>query len=276
MKLRGFSFIFISKIALIVALFCLASCKSDEDTVNKTFNQKYGKEVERVRLDRLPPQAQFPQEKLEFTAPIERDFRYANNNLGADLEQYSNFEGALSQVFLQDADARNQAPSQMGSIFDNPYRAPINVPFRKIGDEFDAIEVPEQDAYGVKTGMLEKEYLLVSKKLLQKNVDQINNSRSENDLEDSEALIAEQKQIKRKLKMIKIFGEEALELEDEEKAKSLKKAAEAKAAKEKAKKNSDAVAAKSAAATSAVKTPIATPPTVMAPPQAGTLLKTNP
>jgi hypothetical protein len=229
MNLRAFASIFFYKSALILTAFFLYSCTSDKDlSVNKTFNDKYAKDVERVKAERAPPKEEFPKQRLEFTASIEPDFRYANNNLGADLEQYSNFEGANSQVILRNSNAYDQNPQNPAlkfstGIFDNSYRAAIDVPLRKIGAEFDAINVPPQDAYGIKTEISQKEYLLPSAKLLQKNIDQINNNKSPDDVEDSELLIAEQRNLKRKKKMIKIFGEDAIELEDEKNKKLLKK-----------------------------------------------------
>ena len=138
---------------------------------------------------------------------------YAN----VDFEEYS---AVKPKDHLPDAGSfeHGRTSSQFPQgMFDLRYRTRLSPPFRKSGFEFDRIKVPMKDAYGVKTEMSEKEYLLVGNESLQKNVDQINSQRSEDDIDNSEILIKEQKWLKRRRKMMRIFGEDSLEAELENK-----------------------------------------------------------
>lgn len=198
------------RIAFSVVMFLgLWSCSSKADS-NSLFNEKYAKDIDKIKIDRVEPQQDKKSKdgKLNFTAQIEQDMsRYTNDNSSKFPEYYSTQQFANQQP----------GPSAFnfpGEMFENNYSMPINSPFRKIGAEFDMIMIPSQDAYGIRAAMTEKEYLLVSRKLLQKNIDQINGQKTANDIENSQILIAEQKHLKRKQQMLKIFGQEPLTAED--------------------------------------------------------------
>lgn len=224
MKFTNFSASFFVNSAFIIALVGLASCRPNDDwDQNKTFSGRYSKDIEEIKASRIDPSTikLDPNAKLEFTAPVDQNSaRYTNNNVAVP-EYYTTQQFSNQMV----APSGFQFPVEM---FENNYNPPINSPFRKIGAEFDAIDVPRQDAYGVKAGMSEKEYLLVSRKLLQKNVDQINKQRTPDDVENSEILISEQKKLKRKEKMIKIFGQESVTVEDEAKSSAASKSGDGK------------------------------------------------
>ncbi len=199
------------KIFVCFTLCILFSCSKSVFKSNEVFESKYGDNVKMINSLRQDKTVIDITNKRDFTAELENnDSRYTNQNVTIS-EQYS------TQQFY------NQAPNNSGfsgprEMFDVNYAQTINTPFRKIGAEFDVIEIPPQDAYGVKVGMQNKEYLLVSRKLLQRNIDQINQERTKEDIENSNVLISEQKSLKRRARMIKIFGSNAI-VEEEEKSK---------------------------------------------------------
>ncbi len=199
------------RILACLASFFLFSCSNSVFKSNEVFESKYGDNVKMINALRQDKSVIDIKNKLDFTAEFENDdSRYTNQNVTIP-EQYS------TQQFY------NQAPDNSGftgprEMFDVTYAQTINTPFRKIGAEFDVIEIPPQDAYGVRVGMQNKEYLLVSRKLLQRNIDQMNTERTKEDIENSNVLISEQKSLKRRARMTKIFGSNAV-LEDEEKSK---------------------------------------------------------
>ena len=214
MKFIDFSASFFWKIILIATLIIFASCRKNDDwDENKTFEARYSQDIEKIKASRIDPSPTKldTNTRLEFTAPVDRDTaRYTNNNITVP-EHYT------SQQFANQ-NPPNPAFQNPSEMFENNYNTTIKLPFRKIGEEFDTIDVPNQDAYGVKVGMSDKEYLLVSRRLLQKNIDQINAEKTSDDIENSESLISEQRKLKRKAKMIKIFGKDSVVVEEDAKS----------------------------------------------------------
>lgn len=225
--------ILFKNIALVIFLLGFSSCKIE--TVNDNFREKYSKEVEKISasrsqsFDKPIPVGMRP--KQDFSAPIPQNKVLHSGQADApgseqyyanvDFEEYS---GVRPKNHLPNASSYHQgrnAPHLPDDMFDLSYKTRLNPAFRKSGFEFDMIKVPRKDAYGVKTAMSEKDYLLVGNDSLLKNVDQINSQRSEEDIEMSETLIKEQKILKRRQKMIKIFGEKSLEADSVAKAKKL-------------------------------------------------------
>ncbi len=197
----------VSLVLIIVAVSCNNSRVWDS---NKTFNSKFSKQVQEISQSRVEPKNTTPETKLDFTSPVEQNSARYTNAVVATPEYYS------SQQFY------NQAVSPSGfrdpqEMFENSYAPTIGYPFRKIGGEFDEINVPSKDAYGIAVGMSDKEYLLVSRKLLQKNIDEINKERTSDDISNSEVLISEQSKIKRRIKTVKIFGPNSVTESDNKK-----------------------------------------------------------
>lgn len=204
---------------LLSALLFATNCQTPQsniEAINEPFEKKYGKEVEKINFSRTPTKQQ-DKEVTYSTAPTVEE---VNESIAAKPGYYpyvdvSKFtQEKPVQTYMPDADTYESAASRNPSnaippnIFEVSYNTNLHPPFRRIGAEFDTINVPPQDAYGVKTAMSEKPYLLVGNDALQKSIDHINNDKTEMDVEISETLIREQKQMKRKAKMIKTFGEE--------------------------------------------------------------------
>lgn len=203
------------KLFFILFALCSASC-SPKNTLNSAFQKKYGKEVKKIADSRVPPKtSQKKDDKLDFASPQD-EYMKQQSPISSDYEQYyasvdpDEYASTPPRNFLPNGEVYEQAKSAPESlpknIFNISYRTALSPAFRKSGVDFDLINIPPQDSYGVITAMSEKEYFLVGNNSLQKNIDYINKSRSSEDVEMSKILIKEQRQLRRKQKTIKAFG----------------------------------------------------------------------
>lgn len=208
--------------------FLLSSCISNSlPTTNQYFQKKYGEQVNKIKAERTPSKEMqkdllVPQAFGQYESGAAADPSLPNSEYYAYVD-VSKFGEKFPQKYLPDGEAyeQNRARSPSNSlppdVFEVSYNIGIHPPFRKVGAEFDGINIPESDIYGVKTKALEKPYLLVGNNSLQKNIDHIEAARTAEDVEFSEILMKEQKQLRRKGKMIKIFGDDSIELASLEK-----------------------------------------------------------
>ncbi len=226
-------------IILVGILFLpLFSCAGPTG-VNAEFQKKYGKQIEKLREERASPAAA-GQEVVNQNLPKATDWRDAgvsapNTNSSyyayMDIAKFNNQQQApqeyLPNYQLYERARIASANNIPEDIFVIVYNTGLYPPFKKDGVEFDVIEIPEADAYGIKTALSDKPYLLSGNESLQKNIDQINDSRTQDDIKISEILIKEQKQLRRKQKIQKIFGEsiELASLESSSPKKEIKKTA---------------------------------------------------
>lgn len=213
---------------LTSSLLFLSSCYS-LPPANEAFEKKYGKEMEKVKAARTP--AKGAEKEVVTTYPpsaaellqVQREAELQQNYYPyVDVTQFGD---RLPQDYFPNGETyeqakRNPSNNLPNDMFEITYNTALYPAFRKVGVEFDAINIPPSDIYGVKTEMASKGYLLVGNDSLQKNIDKINSEKTVDDVEISEILIKEQKQLKRKEKMIKIFGQNSLELASLEKSKS--------------------------------------------------------
>jgi hypothetical protein len=198
---------------LLLAFFGLASCSSFQKVpnVNEAFEKKYGQQVAKMNVDRtLPKEA----EKVvtNFSAPSPEEVRKENELNDPSYYAYvdvNKFSG-LPQNYTPNREIYERSRTKSGGlpddIFEITYNTTLHPPFQRIGAEFDAIDVPPYDAHGVKTAMSDKTYLLAGGDALQRSVDNMEKQRTEDDVEISTILIDEQKQLKKKQRMEKIFG----------------------------------------------------------------------
>jgi hypothetical protein len=205
---------------LLLASSCAWSPLKKSNDYNAVFDKKYGKEVEKIRATRVPTQG-INKETITIQPPTEDEVRAINNKPGSNYYAYtdvSKFGEKGPQNYLPNGEfyeaSRNNNPSNSlpPNMFQVSYNTTLHPPFRRFGVEFDRIAIPSSDVYGVKTEMSEKSYLLAGNNSLQKNVDQINAEKTAEDIEMSETLINEQKQLRRKQRMQKTFGDDSLEV----------------------------------------------------------------
>lgn len=200
--------------------FLLFSCSTYKDQ-NAVFEKKYGKSYEKVKAERTPAKGSQSVVTV-LQAPTEADLRNMANESNLNDYAYvdvSKFGERVPQATLPNGEfyehGRSQNPSNAvpPDLFEIGFNTELHPPFRKTGIEFDNISVPPVDVYGVKTEMSEKPYLLAGNNSLQENIIKINSEKTADDIEISEILIKEQKQLKRKQKMQEIFGTDSLEIE---------------------------------------------------------------
>ena len=165
---------------LLLALVALASCGSDDiqSQSNIEFQRKFSSEVSKINAARLPP------------SPSAQN---AGNN-------------PANQAAAAKITGQNNLPDDM---FDLVYNPTINAPFVVSGLEFDTINIPERDYYGIASTLNDKRYVLAGNQVLQKNIDEVIKQQSAEDIELSEILIKEQRQLKKQQKLTKIFGDDS-------------------------------------------------------------------
>jgi len=73
--------------------------------------------------------------------------------------------------------------------------------YRNAGVSFDDIRIPARDAFGIETALGEKNFTLVDRKTLQKNIDYVRASLKSDDKEIITILVHEQKEIKSKKRL---------------------------------------------------------------------------
>jgi hypothetical protein len=231
---RRFSFHFS---VFILLQLLLPSCSSSQN-INEAFEKKYGKEIKKIKVARAPIK-ESNQQVVFITPPTEEEI---TASIAAESDYYpyvdvSKFGEKMPQHYLPNAEtyeqtkANNPANSLPSNMFEIAYNTTLYPAFRKTGTEFDRIEIPPTDVYGVKTEMSEKPYLLAGVDSLQKAIDQVSAEKTADDIEFSHILVKEQKQLHRQEKMEKIFGKNSIELA------SLEKPAEKKEEKKESKEN---------------------------------------
>ncbi len=193
----------IYSLLLLSSTISLFSC-AKKSTVNQGFEEQYGKAVEMLRQQRAEPLAK-PQKQEEFVVKKNDDWR--DNDVKQDnYYPYMNADGLDNkkpmQQFLPDAQTFNSFSNQDGKalpddMFIISYNTENHPQFKKIGVEFDAIDLPDEDFYNVKTEASDKSYLVIDNSILQKDISQIKQAKSAVDVENSKILIAEYKQKER-------------------------------------------------------------------------------
>lgn len=208
----------LKKIVFFVLFLSCFSCSKNTVSVNSVFEKKYGEEVEKLRASRTPPKDSVDKNvKLNFALPTAEDGNSYNNIEKSNYEQYyanvdpEEYNSIKPKEFLPDSASYEQAkltPENLPkNMFELNYSTAISPPFKRSGIDFDLINIPNQDFYGIKTAMTTKEYLLVGNDSLQKDIDYINENKSSKEIEMTKILVKEQREIRRNNKMIKIFGE---------------------------------------------------------------------
>jgi len=188
-------------IIFFLLLLLNTSCRKTVD-INSDFEAQYGSEIEKMRAQRdmmksameMAPQSSPQNSPLA----INKDFAYESYQAPIVLQKPSKLP---DDMFLITYDTQN-------------YPA-----FRVIGGEFDAIKIPQEDAYGVKTEVTNKPYLLVEAPSIQKSVDRINEDRDVANIARSEAEIEKAKKADREKRAINFL---ALKDDKKEDAKEVK------------------------------------------------------
>jgi hypothetical protein len=194
---------FLLKSFFIYLSFAIASCKST-DSANQDFEEKFAKEIALINAKRMQD-SKSPENNANNSKLKKRPQEFLPNvqTLGVGRA----------------AGAQNQLPKDMFII---RYATNPHPPFTSTGIEFDAIEVPRYDAFGIASNLADKQYLLTGNNALQKNIDKIEARRTSENIEFSQILIAERKRLRQEQKDKQDFGDDIInnkkvEISDEEK-----------------------------------------------------------
>ena len=190
----------------------LTSCQLifNEPSHNKKFEDQYSDEMEKINQSRNAKPS--PKEDLEklLTPTLQNDTGQDGSN-SFDYVGMS-YLGSTQKKYFPDYETYEQGkfsnPSDQFSpkIFEIGYNTYLNQPFTKSGVEFDFIEIPEFDSFGIKSSPANKNYTLIPIRSLQDSIDIINKSKTAEDIEFSKKLIAEKKFLIRK-KNLERFNE---------------------------------------------------------------------
>ena len=77
-------------------------------------------------------------------------------------------------------------------------------------DQFSQIIVPNQDRHGTNSRFSDKSYSLVSSKSLQQNLDYISSKKTQKAVENSQTLIKERMDLRKKQMMLQIFNDSSM------------------------------------------------------------------
>jgi hypothetical protein len=193
-----------SRIYFSLLIINLTSCQLifEEPSHNKKFEDQYSDDIEKINQSRSPQT--LPKEDLEtLLKPTLQDDLGLDGTNSFDYVNISHF-GSTQKKYFPDYETYEQgkfsSPANQFSpkIFEIGYNTYLNQPFTKSGVEFDFIEIPESDSFGIKSSSTNKNYTLIPMQSLQDSIDIINKSKTAEDIEFSKKLIVDKKALIRK------------------------------------------------------------------------------
>ena len=193
-----------SRIYFSLLIINLTSCQLifEEPSHNKKFEDQYSDDIEKINQSRSPQT--LPKEDLEtLLKPTLQDDLGLDGTNSFDYVNISHF-GSTQKKYFPDYETYEQgkfsSPANQFSpkIFEIGYNTYLNQPFTKSGVEFDFIEIPESDSFGIKSSSTNKNYTLIPMQSLQDSIDIINKSKTAEDIEFSKRLIVDKKALIRK------------------------------------------------------------------------------
>lgn len=190
---------------LFIALV-LNSCQIPfiESKNDKRFEEIYSKDVDRINRERTSKEKDSAKDLSKMLAPSSQDQRASNDTNSFDYVEISYIGSKKQEKYYPDFETyefgKYSNPSNAFSpkIFEIGYNTYLNKPFSVSGVEFDFIDIPELDSYGVKSSSGDKNYTLIPIQSLQDAIIIINKSRTDEDIEFSKKLIADKKTLLRK------------------------------------------------------------------------------
>jgi len=203
---------------LLLSLSIFSCTSSSIKNYNEVFETKYGEEIKKISFER--------QNELNAIGSVKtpQGFDNAQEELVKEYrEQYYPYADIAKlgdnprENFLPNGEVyqqikeRNPQESLPSDMFFITYNTNNHPQYSYDGSEFDAIVIPPQDAYGVKTELLQKPYMMAGNNNVQRSVDRLQKRLNEENIELSKTIISEKKQLRRQQKMVKIFGENDLE-----------------------------------------------------------------
>jgi hypothetical protein len=188
---------------LIIASLILVSCSSSreeaEEKMNSSFQNKYSQAVAAIQAQRQEP-AEPQMVKIE---AVKKSGDWRDGNFDPSYALRPNVAKG-QMVKGQEVYMGEKLPEDM---FEISYNLKNHPQYKKIGAEFDDIEIPDEDFYNVKTESADKSYLIVDGSVVRRNIAQTLNSRTSVDVANSAIIIAEYKEKTRAQKMSDMFDE---------------------------------------------------------------------
>ncbi len=192
-------------IYFLLLTLSLNSCQFNEDPNNKFFNKKYSKKVKEINKER---DVSLKKNELvnnldKLLKPSEQDDNFPSKSNSFDYVDIAPF-GSNQKKYFPDYETYEQSkfsgPESKFSpkIFEIGYNTYLNQPFVVSGVEFDFIEIPEIDSFGIKSSSRSKNYTLVPIQSLQEAIKIINQTKTAEDIEFSKKLIVDKKSLMRK------------------------------------------------------------------------------
>lgn len=191
----------------ISTFFCLvlllfASCSQYENQAlkgNKDFKKKFGKETKSINKDRIAKNKS-DTIAVNFETPYEQFyFPQDQNELTFDYYIGSVYFGQpfppISFPYYENYQPQQGVGTDPQRIFEIAYNSTANKPFYRIGLEFDSINVPVADKYGVPVYDNNKNYAFSQNDTLQKNISNIKQQQNSAQNIISQKLIAEKKEL---------------------------------------------------------------------------------
>jgi hypothetical protein len=203
------------RIIALLLMLLLFSCSPSLDSyeANEDFVKKYNEEVLKINEQRKPTK-QESEEVISSKAPTEKE---VEEDIASKVEYYpyvgiSQIGDAPKQSNIPNLETYEQGTftftnTLLPNIFEVSYNLALYPPFSRIGTEFDAINVPKSDAFGVTTELSSKSYLLAGNNSLQRSIDSINSEKTDTDIEIAKMLVQEKKKMQKQNKTKQIFGD---------------------------------------------------------------------
>jgi hypothetical protein len=176
---------------------------------NKRFEKIYSKDIERINQERTPKEKNSVNDLSTMLIPSLQNQRGSNDTNSFDYVEISHIGEEKQEKYYPDFETyeygKYSNPSNAFSpkIFEIGYNTYLNKPFSVSGVEFDFIDIPEVDSFGIKSSSGNKNYTLVPIQSLQEAIRIINQSRTEEDIEFSKKLIVEKKSLLRKKDLLR-------------------------------------------------------------------------
>ena len=175
-----------------------------ESKNDKRFEEIYSKDVNRINRERTSKENDSAKDLSKMLVPSSQNQRASGDTNSFDYVEISYIGSKKQEKYYPDFETyefgKYSNPSNAFSpkIFEIGYNTYLNKPFSVSGVEFDFIDIPELDSYGVKSSSGDKNYTLIPIQSLQDSIIIINQSRTDEDIEFSKKLIADKKTLLRK------------------------------------------------------------------------------
>lgn len=201
---------------------CFSTVSNSSSVANEEFREKFSSEISAINSKRNELEIEEenfvnrnlvqmktsniyddPALSLGVASPISRSGGYIDTSKISIKKYEDNFPSKQDLDGMISNFSQRSLPADMFNISYNTSQHP---PFFQYGGDFDKIEIPKYDAYQISTNLDDKPYFIVSSDSLQKNIDKIIKSRREEDVEFSEILIKENKNLRRQKRLGEIFS----------------------------------------------------------------------